>query len=537
MILISLSCTRNPTSSDSNSFTVSGYIYCNNLPLKNAKVSIDDIINLSTQTNIEGFFEIDDVSKGKHELTVIKTFDIGSNNLKTFSLEVNDDLNFDSLKFPKPVYIYDPIDISSNSVTLKWSSTDAIDFTEYKLYRHTNSGIDENTGELIHISTAVNDTLYIDQQFKSSTENFYRIYLMNNDGKLGSSNIVSCKFLKESFSITGNVYMKNNPVENAVVSIDDELNSSSYTNSNGFFEIDNIKKGTYELKINKVFENGSNISKTSTIELNDEDIYLEFLKLPKPVNLYDPEDVMSRSAIIKWSSTDATDFREYKLYRHTTSGLDENSGELIHVSTSILDTSFFDQSLSELAEYYYRVYVMNEYGKLGGSNIVSCKTSNMNLIKNGDFEIIQNDLPIHWTFNDDVFKLVKSEQSQSGEYHIYGDAKEYVCGLGWGSVEQRIPYTELIPGEQYILSFWALIEALPGNSTISIEFNPTQESVLYWAKNGSTSSNWELYEIEFTARQNISSDYFVRIEVCVHIPYNGEPWKVRIDNMKLERIP
>jgi len=67
--------------------------------------------------------------------------------------------------------------------------------------------------------------------------------------------------------------------------------------------------------------------------------------------------------------SDADDFREYKLYRHSTSGFDESTGELLHISTFRNDTSFTD-SIPHSSTYYYRLYQMNEYGRLGGSNIV-----------------------------------------------------------------------------------------------------------------------------------------------------------------------
>jgi len=74
-------------------------------------------------------------------------------------------------------------------------------------------------------------------------------------------------------------------------------------------------------------------------------------------------------------------FYEYKIYRHYHTGLDENTGTLIHVSTSADDTIFNDigtdleYGLTPATTYYYRVYINNNFGRLGGSNIIGVTTN------------------------------------------------------------------------------------------------------------------------------------------------------------------
>jgi hypothetical protein len=71
---------------------------------------------------------------------------------------------------------------------------------------------------------------------------------------------------------------------------------------------------------------------------------------------------------IAWSSSASESFKEYKLYRHTSSGLDETTGELVHVSTTRGDTIFLDQ-ISHSAHFFYRVFVVNQNGTVTGSNL------------------------------------------------------------------------------------------------------------------------------------------------------------------------
>jgi len=179
---------------------------------------------------------------------------------------------------------------------------------------------------------------------------------------------------------------------------------------------------------------------------------------------------------------------------------------------------------------------MNEFGRLGGSNIVSLTTPNRNLIVNGDFEEIGTDgLPVGWDFRNEIFKPVASSDAQSGEYYLYGNAESYHYDLSWGSVQQKVPYTNLTPGIEYELEFWYYIEALPGNAALLIEFNPDGSGQVFEPITGPASTEWQKFSTVFTTPASLADNWFLRLEVNVAIPYNGEPWKVRVDNFSLKR--
>ena len=131
-----------------------------------------------------------------------------------------------------------------------------------------------------------------------------------------------------------------------------------------------------------------------TVDLSvNEDIELNDLRLPKAVILYEATGVTEIDSEIAWSPTDDSEFREYKLYRHNTTGLDETTGLLIHVATSVNDTTFTDTDLTPLSDYYYRVFVLDDFGRIGGSNIIGITTEEAILLKNGGFESIENNVP------------------------------------------------------------------------------------------------------------------------------------------------
>lgn len=180
------------------------------------------------------------------------------------------------------------------------------------------------------------------------------------------------------YDVSGTVSHLGQPAPGISVSIDNYTGLTVMTDDQGHFDILNLNAGQHRLKIFKMFPtlnksfldpDGSSFSeRTYDIDLTD-DMVMNNLQLPKPVVLENPQT--DSSVVITWSSSDVEDFREYKLYRHTSSGLDETTGELIHVSTSRVDTSISESTLDLAPDtYFYRIYVMNDYGKLGGSNIV-----------------------------------------------------------------------------------------------------------------------------------------------------------------------
>ena len=340
------------------------------------------------------------------------------------------------------------------------------------------------------------------------------------------------------FSLSGNLIHDNKSLSNATVSLDNKINFTTTSNSDGRFTINNIPKGEYNLIIEKTFDNGSFLEKSTVVEVNS-DVDLKEIKLPLGVYMYEPKNLTSSEVTILWSPTEANDFREYKLFRNTTSGIDENNGTLVHVSTTINDTSFVDTNLNPLSDYFYRVYIMNEFGKLGGSNIVKITTSNNSLIENGDFEEVGVDsLPTKWDFrnNLDIFDVISDGEAYSGQNYLLINPNRYVYDLSWGSLQYRVPYTNLVPDSQYSIEFWYYIDELNGNAELFVEFNPEQSTSIWDRITNQQQYEWLQYERSFTVPSNISEDYYLRFEVRVNIPYNNEPYIVRIDNVSITKI-
>ncbi len=178
------------------------------------------------------------------------------------------------------------------------------------------------------------------------------------------------------FKVSGVLTYQSNPALNVGIELkkNDEVIKHTITDQDGYFEFNGVPESQYTIVANKSYDDGSFTENPIEIMVN-EDTYLNNLTLPEPVNIYPPVDYTSKSVTIFWSQYNHDNFYEYKIYRHLTSGLDESTGKLIHISTSINDTVFIDNGsdldygLETNTTYYYRVYVNNEYGRLGGSNI------------------------------------------------------------------------------------------------------------------------------------------------------------------------
>jgi hypothetical protein len=191
---------------------------------------------------------------------------------------------------------------------------------------------------------------------------------------------------RSAYNVSGKLTSEGKLLEDASVDIDGLEQYKTETNTEGFFLIKQVTIGAHDLNTYKRLEDGSFIKKSYGIVLTDDDLNLEALLLPNPVCIDTIVlDSTTNKATIKWNRSTADDFREYKLYSHATSGLDETTGLLEHVATSVYDT-VKEIQLSNNTESFFRVFILNDYGQLGGSNIKSVQGLNLNLLPGGDFE-------------------------------------------------------------------------------------------------------------------------------------------------------
>ncbi len=263
-----------------------------------------------------------------------------------------------------------------------------------------------------------------------------------------------------SYFVNGTVFYDGEPVGQALVRLS---NSSRYnmtviTDDSGDFEFQNVPKGTFSLTSTKNLENGSFIEKSDEIYI-DSDCSFDNLVLPDPVIMHELINITSQSITITWSPSNAPDFREYKLYQGLTSGLDETTGLLVHVSTTNNDTIFTNDDLNALETYYYRVYVMNDFGRMGGSNIVSATTLNLNLVENGSFEELSGGEPTFWELvanymNPANYIIIDSTAATDGINSLKLHHESSGTGAFYEQwIEQYLDNSLLVAGANYSLTF------------------------------------------------------------------------------------
>jgi len=259
------------------------------------------------------------------------------------------------------------------------------------------------------------------------------------------------------------------------------------------------------------------------------------LILPTGVSIIDLQEITDKSIKIIWSKTDASDFREYKIYQHNTSGLDETTGTLVHVATNRDDTTFVVNNLDPLTEYYFRVYIMNDYGKLGGSNILSAKTGNKQIIRNGSFEILNQNTgyPEFWqSDNFGTYWLVDSTVVQDGKYSLSVHDQAGVI-MPWQSINP----SDLVADSRYRLTYWVKHDALQSQNMLE-EFAVFMDNTEFtWhiqinqVSGPQLESDWKEYTYEFTMPSVTASNFNIRLYFI--LAPDTYAW---IDNISLVKI-
>ena len=278
----------------------------------------------------------------------------------------------------------------------------------------------------------------------------------------GSSkdNVASREEDELSFEVRGVVIRQGRPIEGVAVSIDGLGDATTQTDAKGAFTIANVPAGKHELSLSEQ-DRGQAFGALTTPITVTRNLELPALLLPQPVALEPPSEVTGGSMSLSWTPSESESFREYKLYRHLSSGLDEGTGTLVHVGTSVNDTTFVDEGLKGDEKYFYRVFVMDNHGLLGGSNIVSATTLNPCLAHQYTAEILgpgdgatgvstSTTVRIHWG-TQGIPDRYSAMQSETGTYGTYVDS-----GVSNGEEWMRF---ELGPSTQYTFQIgWFCLE-------------------------------------------------------------------------------
>lgn len=181
------------------------------------------------------------------------------------------------------------------------------------------------------------------------------------------------------YTISGTISYQNAPQSGVALALvtssssSYELIDTTYSSGNGAFTFSDIPEGQYLIEATMESVEGVRIADSYDVVVTG-DTELEHLKLPDPLTLFEPLEVTNNTIKLHWSQHQGGNFYEYKIYWGIGTALDDATGNLIHIATSVTDTTFLVDGLSSNTLYSYRVYVNNRFGIVSGSNILQVLT-------------------------------------------------------------------------------------------------------------------------------------------------------------------
>jgi hypothetical protein len=357
---------------------------------------------------------------------------------------------------------------------------------------------------------------------------------------------------KGNYVIQGKLTIQGIPLPDAKVQVDDVLNWTTTSDNSGNFKISGLTAGEHILKASKSQSNDRYVELESVINLTEESTNIGEIRLPIPPTMYDIDttQVSYNTVPLRWSRSTDPEFREYKVYRRDNPGLDENTGELIFVSTYPSDTTFVDQPPSTGTRYYYRVYILSAFGKLGGSNLINALIPPKNIVRNPNFEESLDGIrPDIW--KEDIWNcpscggyvtdiLLDGDSKHTGIYSgkVVFDGtifpSDYIDGEL--ALSQRISKYEFEFGKEYVLSVWIKTENLRVWIALVKDHNNWQTVVTLPEFNWiDKNTNWIKYSTTFMAEENnIEDDFWLGIYIDFNSTQDlGYAW---IDEVKLQKV-
>lgn len=144
-----------------------------------------DPLNGENDATINVNVDRQDLSPGDYEGKINIASDGGSENVEVI-MTVPEDTP------PEAITLQDPSDVTTSSLTIKWSRSTATDFSLYEIYRSKDSNVTTSSTKIETIGT-LTETEYSDSNLDTSTTYYYRVYVVDEAGNKTGSNIVQAK--------------------------------------------------------------------------------------------------------------------------------------------------------------------------------------------------------------------------------------------------------------------------------------------------------------------------------------------------------
>ena len=260
------------------------------------------------------------------------------------------------------------------------------------------------------------------------------------------------------------------------------------------------------------------------------------------VVLYDLVNLGDNKIQACWAPSKSSVFREYKLYRGETSGLDESTGTLIHVATERNDTLFVDRDTTPNTTFYYRVFIVYKDGKLIGSNLQNIKTDVVNLLRNGSFEnfnSVTGEFPFWTNYVNSGGQIVAETQSPwEGESSLKWEITADGNGGEFFLIQHGLATKDIFAGHTYELTGWFKYRSSE-QGEVSFTYILRGQDMEPDISNGwdnthpSQSDEWEQFRFEFAIPEDASAaSYMLYLSL---ITWAGDVmfW---VDDVKLQLV-
>jgi len=376
---------------------------------------------------------------------------------------------------PTPAALYPPYGVTSATVTLTWSVNYDADFASYTLLQDTAPIPDELSGSAEYTTADRAAVLFQQAGLDPETLYYYRVVTENSAGLTALSNEVSVTTLAAevpglptpvtlgpaynishdamSLSWTQNsdddfnryeLYRAEAP---GVTTGDTLLVSQSDPAQTSFGDSGLAVSTEYFYRV-WVFNDADD-----SIPSNEVSGITAYDAAPASVVLEAPTDVTGTGMTLTWGRSQSLDFGWYRLYRSESPVVDQTT-VLIRETTDQDLLSFIDSGLTPDTRYYYRVYVVDEWGIATGSNIVSDTTTNTEA-PTCDIDRSNTWKPINSAF---AFAAINCQDNQTAVADLevrwnFGD------GTGWTAASTTKTTTYAYPARG---AYWVELEVSDG---------------------------------------------------------------------------
>lgn len=139
----------------------------------------------------DGIYEVDytfpSIFRGT-DLVVVGSFtDLVGN--QAVPIEWTDRLSFTDP--PDPVQLIGSIDSTISMITIRWEESTEENFTAYRIYRDTHTGVTDNAALFVQGLDFASQTIYPDSDLDQGVMYYYRIYVVNDLGEASGSNEIA----------------------------------------------------------------------------------------------------------------------------------------------------------------------------------------------------------------------------------------------------------------------------------------------------------------------------------------------------------